>query len=171
VKVPEERWKIHEMRCEHIEQVLEIEKASFLTPWTQNMFLNELSSPLSYPFIVTGSETKDDVVVCYIIFWMLLEEVHILNLATHPAYRRLGIAHSLLHFSLDFAYKRGSIVYFLEVRRGNQTAIDLYQKVGFALWRIRRNYYADTGEDALIMRLFYGDRAYEKKGNEQTLLP
>jgi ribosomal-protein-alanine N-acetyltransferase len=124
------RWKIHEMRREHIEQVLEIERASFLTPWTHSMFLNELSSPLSYPFIVTGSETRDDAVVCYIIFWMLLEEVHILNLATHPAYRRLGIAHSLLHFSLDFA-----------------------------------------GEDALIMRLFYGDRAYEKRGDEQTRLP
>jgi ribosomal-protein-alanine N-acetyltransferase len=102
---------------------------------------------------------------------MLLEEVHILNLATHAAYRRLGIAHSLLLFSLDFTYKKGSIVYFLEVRRSNQAAIDLYRKVGFASWRVRRNYYADTGEDALIMRLFYGDRAYEKKGDEQSRLP
>jgi ribosomal-protein-alanine N-acetyltransferase len=162
---------IHTMRKKHIEQVMEIERASFPTPWTKHMFLKELSSPLSYPFVVTKSEARGDVVVCYIIFWMLLEEVHILNLATHADYRRLGIAHSLLHFSLDFTYKRGSIVYFLEVRRGNQAAIDLYRKVGFASWRVRRHYYADTGEDAIIMRLFYGDRAYEKKGDEQSRLP
>jgi ribosomal-protein-alanine N-acetyltransferase len=162
---------IHTMRREHIEQVLEIERASFPTPWTENMFLKELSSPLSYPFLVTRSEAQGDVVVSYIIFWMLMEEVHILNLATHTDYRRLGLAHSLLNFSLDFTYERGGIVYFLEVRRGNQAAIDLYRKVGFASWRVRRNYYADTGEDAIIMRLFYGDRAYEKKGDEQSRLP
>ena len=162
---------IHTMRREHIEQVLEIERASFPTPWTENMFLKELSSPLSYPFVVTRSEARGDVVVGYIIFWMLMEEVHILNLATHTDYRRLGLAHSLLNFSLDFTYERGGIVYFLEVRRGNQAAIDLYRKVGFASWRVRRNYYADTGEDAIIMRLFYGDRAYEKKGDEQSRLP
>jgi ribosomal-protein-alanine N-acetyltransferase len=165
------RWKIQEMTKEHIEQVLEIERASFLTPWTKRMFLDEMNAPLSYPFVVTTSETRGELVICYIIFWLLLEKVHILNLATHPAYRRLGIAHSLLHFSLDVAYKKGGIVYLLEVRRGNQAAIDLYQKVGFASWRVRRNYYADTGEDALIMRLFYGDRAYEKKGDEQSRLP
>jgi len=59
----------------------------------------------------------------------------------------------------------------LEVRRGNQTALNLYRKVGFAAWRVRRNYYADTGEDALIMRLFYGDRIYERQGDGQSRLP
>lgn len=162
---------ITEMRREHIEQILEIENASFLTPWTHGMFLNEFNSPLSYLFVATRSEERGDVVIGYIIFWMLMEEVHILNLAAHPAYRRLGIAQSLLHFSLDYVYKKGGIAYFLEVRRDNQAAIDLYQKVGFALWRVRRNYYADSGEDALIMRLFYGDRTYEKKGDEQPRLP
>ena len=165
------RWKINEMRREHIEQILEIEKQSFLTPWTHGMFLNEFNSPLSYHFVVTRSEEGGDVVIGYIIFWMLMEEVHILNVATHPAYRRRRIAHFLLHFALDFAYAKGGIAYFLEVRRGNQAAIDLYRKVGFALWRVREHYYADTGEDALIMRLFYGDRAYDKKGDEHPRLP
>lgn len=164
------RWQINEMMLDHIEQILEIEKTSFLTPWTKSMFLHEFNSPLSYHFVVSRSEAHGDVVMCYIIFWMLMEEVHILNLATHPAYRRLGIAYSLLQFSLDFAYKKGGIAYFLEVRRGNQAAIELYQKVGFASWRVMKKYYADTGEDALIMRLFYGDRAYGKKGYEQPRL-
>ena len=159
------------MKREHIKQVLEIERASFRTPWSKGMFLDEITSPLSHHFVVTKPETGGEVVICYIIFWMLMEEVHILNVATHPACRRLGIAYSLLHFALDFAYRKGGIVYFLEVRRGNQAAIDLYKKVGFASWRIRSNYYADTGEDALIMRFFYGDRLYEKKGDEQSRLP
>jgi ribosomal-protein-alanine N-acetyltransferase len=159
------------MRREHIEQVLEIERASFLTPWSKRMFLDEITSPRAYPFVVTTSETKGEVVISYIILRILLEEVHILNVATHPGYRRIGIASSLLLFALDFAYKKGGILFLLEVRRGNQAAIDLYQKLGFTSWRVRNNYYADTGEDALIMKLFYGDRAYEKKGDEQSLLP
>jgi ribosomal-protein-alanine N-acetyltransferase len=135
------------------------------------MFLDEITSPLAYPFVVTTSETEREMVISYIILWILMEEVHILNLATHPDCRRRGIAHSLLLFALGFAYTQGGILYLLEVRRGNQAAIDLYQKVGFASWRIRSNYYADTGEDALIMRLFYGNRAYKEKGDEQSLLP
>ena len=164
------RWKIDEMRRGHIEQVLEIERASFPTPWTKSMFLDKFNSPLSFQFVATNSERKGDLVLCYIMFWMFREEVHILNLATHPACRRLGIAHSLLLFSLDFAYTRGGILYLLEVRRGNQAALNLYRKVGFAPWRIRRNYYADTGEDALRMRLLFGDRTYEKKVDEPSRL-
>jgi ribosomal-protein-alanine N-acetyltransferase len=158
------------MRRDHLEQVLEIERASFPTPWTKGMFLKEFNSPLSFHFVATKPAPQGDLVVCYVIFWMLMEEVHILNLATHPTFRRLGIAHSLLLFSLDFAYRRGGKVYLLEVRRGNQAALNLYQKVGFTALRVRRKYYADTGEDAFIMRLFYGDRTYEKKGDEQSRL-
>lgn len=164
------RWKIDEMRRGHIEQVLGIEQASFPTPWTTSMFLDKLNSPVFFNFVVTQSSRKGDLVVCYINFWMRLEEVHILNLATHPACRRLGIAHSLLLFSLDFAYKRGGILYLLEVRQGNQAALELYQKVGFAPLSVRKNYYADTGEDALIMRLVYGDRTYEKRVDEPSRL-
>ena len=86
-------------------------------------------------------------------------------------FRKQGIAHALLLFALDFAYNKGGVMYFLEVRRGNQAALNLYRKVGFAAWRVRRNYYADTGEDALIMRLFYGDRIYARQGDGQPRLP
>ncbi len=165
------RWEINEMRRDHIAQVMEIEMVSFPTPWTKNMFFDEFRSPFSYHFVATTPQTKGDLVLSYIIFWMLMEEVHILNLATHPDSRRLGIAHSLLLFSLDFAYNKGGILYFLEVRKGNQSALNLYQKLGFTAWRVRRNYYADTGEDALVMRLFYGDRIYAKTGDDQSRLP
>ena len=167
------QWEINEMRRNHLEQVLEIERASFLTPWTKSMFLDQFSSPFSFHFVATKPETKGDLVLCYIILRVLFEKVHILNLATHPACRRLGIAHSLLLFSLDFASKRRVILCLLEVRKENQAAFNLYQKVGFTTWRVWKNYYADTGEDALIMRLFCGDRTYDmkRKIDEQSRLP
>lgn len=165
------RWLIKEMLNDHVAQIMEIERKSFITPWTKDMFLHEMTAPFSFHFVaLAGDDAGGDQVVCYIIFWILMEEVHILNLATHPDFRKQGIAHSLLLFALDFSYKKGGILYFLEVRRRNQAALNLYRKVGFAAWRVRRNYYADTGEDALIMRLFYGDRIYARQGDGQSRL-
>ena len=69
------QWKISEMKRNHIEQVLEIERLSFLTPWTKSMFLDEFSSPLSYHFVATKPDTRNELVVCYIVFWMLMKEV------------------------------------------------------------------------------------------------
>ncbi|MCJ7545991.1 MAG: ribosomal protein S18-alanine N-acetyltransferase [Deltaproteobacteria bacterium] len=164
------RWKIQVMDKSHLEQVMEIERASFLTPWTEKMFLEELASPLSFHFVaslrgryLTKGSPPADFVLCYIIFWMFREEVHILNLATHPDFRRLRIAQSLLLFTMDFSYKRGGIVYLLEAREGNQSALNLYQKLGFSSCGVRKKYYADTGEDAILMRLFFGDRKHEEK--------
>lgn len=159
------------MRKDHLEQIMEIERKSFPTPWTRNMFLYELSSPISFNFVATIPAEEGELVVGYIIFWMVKGEVHILNLATHTSFRRLGIAHALLLFSLDFSYRKGGIVYHLEVRKGNRAALNLYKKAGFVSWGIRKRYYADTGEDAIIMRLFYGDRTYVQDGDEQSCLP
>lgn len=164
------RWNIGEMDRNHLEQVMEIERSSFPTPWTKKMFLDELTSPLSFHFIASQQGNRQNVVLSYIIFWMLKEEVHILNLATHPAFRRLGIAQSLLLFALDFSYRRGGILYLLEAREKNQAALHLYSKVGFVSCGVRKRYYADTGENAILMGLFYGDRIYEKTEDEQTRL-
>lgn len=157
------RWKIKEMDNSHVSQVMEIERTSFPTPWTEQMFLEELASPLSFHFVASHEKKDSDLVLCYIIFWMFREEVHILNLATHPDFRRLGIARSLLLFTMDFSYNKGGIVYLLEAREGNQPALNLYQKLGFSSCGVRKKYYADTGEDAILMGLFYGDRKHEEK--------
>ena len=165
------RWKIQAMEKDHLRQVMEIERASFPTPWTERMFLEELTSPLSFHFVASQQKKGEDFILSYIIFWILKEEVHILNLATRPAFRRLGIAQSLLLFSLDFSYRKGGTVYLLEAREKNQAALHLYRKAGFVSCGVRKRYYADTGEDAILMGLFYGDRIYEKKGDKQTSLP
>ena len=70
------------------------------------------------------------------------------------------MAHSLVLFSLDFSYRKGGILCLLEVRKRNRAAVNLYKKMGFAPWSIRRRYYVDTGEDAIVMKLFLGDRIY-----------
>ena len=165
------QWKIHKMKREHLEQVIKIEKASFPTPWTSSMFLCELNSSISFPFVAVKEEKQDSFVLSYIVFWLFKGEVQILNLATHPDFRRLGVAYSLLNFTLDFTHKKGGTCYFLDVRKGNQAALNLYQRVGFTPAGIRRDYYADTGEDALVMRLFYRDRIDEQKRAEYSHLP
>jgi ribosomal-protein-alanine N-acetyltransferase len=145
---------------------MQIEKASFPSPWTEGMFHSELISPRSYHFVATKEDGHNTVVLCYIFFWMFMEEVHILNLATHPEFRKVGIASSLLLFVLDFAYEKGGTIYLLEVREGNYAAVSLYQKMGFSAWAIRKKYYADTGEDGILMGLIYADRLYAKKNNK-----
>jgi len=98
------RWTIEEMRREHIAQVMEIERESFITPPTKEMFLYEITVPFSFHFVATTvNDSGGDRVLYYVIFWILMEEVHILNLATHPDFRKQGIAHSLLLFALDFS--------------------------------------------------------------------
>jgi ribosomal-protein-alanine N-acetyltransferase len=165
------RWHIQELKNEHLQQIMQIEKASFPTPWTEGMFLSELSSANSHHFVATKQDRGKAVVLCYIFFWMFMEEVHILNLATHPEFRKLGIASALLLFVFDFAYRKGGIIYLLEVREGNQAAVSLYQKMGFSAWGIRKKYYADTGEDGILMGLIYADRLYISKDDKQSHLP
>ncbi len=165
------QWQIKEMSRDHLEQIMEIERKSFPTPWTRSMFIYELTSPISFNFVATMPEGRSELVLGYIVFWMVRGEVHILNLATHPSFRRLGIARSLLLFCLDFSYQKGGVLYQLEVRKGNRAALNLYKKVGFAPWEIRKRYYADTGEDAIIMRLFFGDRTFDQNSYGQPFLP
>ena len=164
-------WEIREMKKDYLEQVLGIERKSFPTPWRREMFIYELTSPISYNFVAITGGNKEELVLGYIIFWMVKEEVHILNLAINPPFRRLGIAHSLLLFTLDFSYNKGGRVYLLEVRKKNRAAINLYTKVGFVPWWIRKRYYADTGDDAIVMKLFFDDRPCDQKGNGQRHLP
>ena len=155
-------WVITEMRKEHLDQVMDLERQCFPTPWTKEMFLYELRSPVSFSFIASVFEQGKQRLLGYVVFCLVGRQVHIINLATLPSFRRIGIALSLLHYTLDYCYLKGGVVYLLEVRRGNQAAIDLYLKVGFTPWRIRKNYYLDTGEDAITMRLFCGGRLYEE---------
>ena len=140
---------IKPMSVDDIDQIMEIENVSFLTPWHEKIFEMELKKPRTLHSVCK----KNDKVVGYLVSWMLYDEIHILNVAVHPDCRRNGIAEKLIDYTINhFAYK-GAITVILEVRTSNKAAQNLYEKLGFKTLRARKNYYADTGEDALVMML------------------
>ncbi len=89
----------------------------------------------------------------FAIFWVVHDELHILNVATAPAHRRRGVARAVMEASIEFARGKKCTLATLEVRRSNEGAIDLYKSFGFRAVGIRPNYYVDEGEDAIVMVL------------------
>ncbi len=141
--------KIELMRIEDLEAVLEIEETSFPTPWSKNSFLYELTENQRAIYLVAKNEFNK--VVGYIGMWVVFDEGHITNLAAHPLYRRQGVGRTLLNELVAVARRNGVQYLTLEVRRSNLSAQDLYQKIGFVHMGVRRKYYLDNREDALIM--------------------
>ena len=140
---------IEMMQIEDLEAVLEIEEASFPTPWSKNSFFYELTENQRAIYLVAKSEMNK--VIGYIGMWVVFDEGHITNLAAHPLYRRQGVGKALLNELINVARKNGIQYLTLEVRRSNLSAQDLYQKIGFVHMGVRRKYYLDNREDALIM--------------------
>jgi [ribosomal protein S18]-alanine N-acetyltransferase len=126
--------------------VLAIEEISFLSPWTRTSFLHELHSPHSQ---LTVAE-REGKVIGYMCCWYVADEVHLLDIAVHPASRRRGVSEHLLRHALVVGQQKGAHSANLEVRRSNLPAIALYRKFGFRQVAVRRGYYTN-GEDALLM--------------------
>ncbi len=139
---------IRPMITDDLDEALEIERESFSTPWSRELFKRELNMPQARSFVAVDSSGP---IVGYLCYWIVAEEVHILNLAIHPHHRRRGIASLLLRYGLDYSQEEGAREATLEVRRSNYKAIALYRNFHFYPQGIRRRYYSDTGEDALIM--------------------
>jgi len=137
------------MRAEDLGAVMEIERRSFPEPWTPGLFLHELRVPFSKTVLARSINGSNEI-VGYVCRWLVGDEVHILNLATHPERRRSGIARTLVELVLDEAVQVGARLITLEVRRENTEAIALYRSFGFAECGVRRNYYG-RGNDAIIM--------------------
>lgn len=142
--------RLAEMIESDIDEVLEIERASFPSPWSKMMFLNELSNPNSRIILAKG---ESDEILGFICFWNVAGEIHILNLAAHPGHRRQGIGKRLLTHVIESSIADGAGLFALEVRSRNRTAISFYKSFGFKEVGIRKGYYADTGDDAVLMDL------------------
>ncbi len=135
-----------------LDQILGIERASFLHPWSREMFDEELDNRLCHIFVMREEAERDTRVLGYTCFWLFLGEMHLLNIAVHPDARREGIGEGLLSHALQFASGRGAKVVFLEVRRSNEAARAMYARFGFRAMGVRPGYYED-GEDAIVMML------------------
>ncbi len=143
-------FSIRRMSEEDIEEILAIEQASYRTPWSRRAFESEIRAPHARPLVLGQPDAP--LVLGYICSWRTLDECHILNVAIHPSFRRLGFASHLIDHLLDISRKEGILRHLLEVRVSNEAAISLYKKYGFKVCGVRKRYYADTGEDALIMQ-------------------
>lgn len=128
--------------------IARIERESFSDPWSLPALLGELqSSSLHLPLVAE----VDEEVAGYLMAWRVHDELHILNLAVAGRHRRRGVAAALMAAAMDDGARAGLRVVTLEVRVGNGGARAFYEQLGFHEDGIRPGYYADTGEDALIM--------------------
>ena len=141
--------RIRHLQLRDLPAVEEIERESYATPWSRSMFAGELSKPSSICLGAYDDETGE--VVGYLIVSRYVDAWHVMNVAVEPSRRRAGIATALLHRLFDVTAGDGRRGYTLEVRVSNRAAIALYQRLGFQARGIRRGYYTDNREDALIM--------------------
>ena len=149
-----DRLRISEMTAVDVRDVLSIESRSFSTPWNEEMFKTELSLDFSHNFTAKMNiNGTGEILVGYICFWQLHGEAHLLNIAVQPDYRRLGLGTRLMRFFMDFCRTKKVKTLTLDVRSSNHPAVQMYRKMGFRKEGLRRRYYADNGEDALIMGL------------------
>ncbi|MFV0421595.1 ribosomal protein S18-alanine N-acetyltransferase [Oleidesulfovibrio sp.] len=128
------------------DEIVTLEKSCFSTPWTEEQFNLAFKQKI---FSVFGFRVSDKV-VAYIAVYHAAGELEILNIATHPDHRRRGYACKLLSMMLQVAAQMGIERALLEVRRNNHPAINLYEHLGFEAVGVRKGYYRDTGEDAIV---------------------
>lgn len=139
---------IDPMRLRDIPGVLIVERLSFPTPWTRQMFLSELFDNDRAYYIVAKI---DDRVIGYAGIWFIAGEGHVTNIAVHPDFRKQGVGRRLLQTLEDMIRSRGGDRMTLEVRVSNYWAQHLYRSMGFVATGIRKGYYRDNNEDAVIM--------------------
>ncbi len=148
------------MRLSDLDEVMEIERLSFRAPWSRQVFIEELDRDWAYVDVVrergapgarSGSRVRG-----FSNYWLVRDEVHILNIACHPEERRKGHASRLLQHMIEFARRHACRYITLEVRRSNHGAVKLYRSFGFRPVGIRPNYYVEDNEDAIVMLLELG---------------
>jgi ribosomal-protein-alanine N-acetyltransferase len=139
------------LRDEDLDEVVEIEKQSFPTPWSRALFAEELRQGSICTWIKARDPRGSQRVAAYMGFWKAVDEAHITNLAVRPEWRRKGLGRQLALRVLDEAKSLGCLRATLEVRPSNAAALGLYESLGFSGVALRPKYYPDNEEDALIM--------------------
>lgn len=179
--------QIRPMTATDLEEVLQIDRASFTLPWPASAYRHEIENnqlslcyvaetttvEQSAPNLAQQAESKpivgrkivdrpivDRQVVGLIVVWLIMDEAHIATIATHPDFRQRGIARRLLAESLRHSQQRQATSATLEVRASNLAAQELYARFGFEVVGRRRRYYRDNQEDALLMTLHDLDEDY-----------
>jgi [ribosomal protein S18]-alanine N-acetyltransferase len=141
---------IRRMTLQDVSEVHEIDVLSFSLPWPERSFRFELTeNPIARAWVAE----VDDRVAAMLVLWFIINEAHVATIAVHPHFRRQGIGEQILLCALRSVKAEGAERAFLEVRAGNQAAQTMYKKYGFEVAGVRRGYYKDNNEDALLMNL------------------
>src|SRR5580692_447557 len=153
------RHAISAMTEDDVSSVAAIELMSFprradptdpgVLPTPEARLREELLRPWSHAWVIRGEDLRP---VSFLVAWLVADEVHVLNVAAHPAHRRCGMGYSLVAHVIEFASAHRARHILLEVRRSNEDGIRLYRAAGFFAARLRRRYYPDD-EDAVEMQL------------------
>lgn len=143
-------FSIRKMTAEDVPAVAALDQISFSLPWPERSFHFEVTgNPASRCWVAEA----DGRVAGMIVAWLFVDEVHIATLATHPDFRRQGIAQELLTHTLRYTHDEGAVTSFLEVRESNLAAQEMYRKFGYESTGRRKRYYKDNDEDAILMTL------------------
>ena len=143
----------------HINQIVEIENDSFITPWPKQILADYIKK--SGFFCNIAINGRDEEVAGYSISTLIYDEIHVFKIAVSRCHRRKGVAIELLSDTFNFYEKMGALSVILEVRTTNAPAIELYKKLGFEIIRTCKNYYGRGRGDAYVMGLAL-DRYYQK---------
>lgn len=139
---------IRKMELADISGVLEVEETSFTTPWSKDIFYQELQKNQHAHYFVAYLNER---IIGYLGSWIVLEDAQITNFAVHPEGRRRKIGEKLFHYAVQYMINRGAERLSLEVRASNTAAQSLYRKFGLVPGGIRKHYYTDNFEDAIVM--------------------
>lgn len=145
------RVKVERAKASDVEAISAIENICFAVPWSYDMLYSDIVDSVMADYFTAKDEHGELLGFCGM--YDVAEEAHITNIAVLPHLRGQGIAGQLVAAMINNAEKHGCQAITLEVRKGNTPAIHLYQKFGFVTEGLRKGYYSDNGEDALIMWL------------------
>lgn len=146
------RFLIRKMKAEDLSAVMGIENTSFPNPWSEHTFRGEIQNTGVSEALVIVQRT-DGLIVGYAVYWRIRDDVQVNNIAVHPDFRGRGIAETVMKHILEKVRREGAVFVSLEVRASNIPAHSLYRKLGFDILGIRKGYYTNPPEDALVMGL------------------
>lgn len=143
-----EAYIIRRMTAADVDQVHALEAATFVDPWSRESFQDEMEKNCCARYLVAE---RDGIILAYAGAWMILEEGHITNVAVTPSERGKGLGKAITAALMQYAANLGVQYMTLEVRKSNLVAQSLYQSLGFQTLGVRKRYYENNGEDALLM--------------------
>ena len=138
------------METEDLDEVCDMEASCSITPWSKNMFIEEMKNPFAHCFVIKMKGRLNAQVVGFICFQNIGDESELLNICVHQQYRQMGIGRKLMQFYIRFSKKTKTKTFYLEVNASNQPAVRLYELFSYESLGMRKKFY--RGElDALLM--------------------